>query len=868
VPRSTVLQSNYSAGELSPLMRGRAEFQRYQRGARRIENFLVLLQGGLQKRPGTRYVATAKYATRPTRLTDFIFRTVDALVFEVGDQYIRFYKNGAQLQASPGVPYEVATPYAAADVFDLRFTQKNDVVYITHRSYPVAKLVRLGDTNWVYRVVRFSPAPTTETGVAPALTLTLSALTGTGITGTTSGALWLSADVNREVTSGLGRATVRSITSPTVAVLDVVEDFTALVLAAGTWTLQGSPVANLTPSGTGPVGALITLTLAPSTLDTLVTNGDFKSATGWVSQDGAPGVSTIGSGVCTLVPGAFPGVAAREQELTGLVPGTEYTVRYDVTPPNDVAIQIGTASTLADIVPQTYGGVGMDRTLTFTPAVATVFFQVRSDLSTLTSIVDNVRVFPSQVGGWRAGDVGRFLVLRGGVVQITRVFDPMRVEARVLAQLTSDDEVEAGAWTLEDLSWTAANGYPGIAVFHQQRFLVASSNEFPQTVWGSGVNDFEQFARGVIAADSFAYTLAEAEGLLYWIVPAQQLLIGAENGPFRMSGDNDGPITASTPPSILTQGDYGTSEVEALLIGFSVLFVQRQGSKLREITFQPVLTSYLPAEDISILSGHLLEGQKITQVDYAQEPVPLLWLVRNDGVLLGLTYEKPQQIVAWHRQVLGGGGLVTSLTTIPHPTRNATQTWIVAQRVIDGETVQYIEVMDEGVVGLDSAYVYAGAAATSFEAGLAHLERETVGIVGIPATGSHWAVLPAQQVVGGAVTVEVPCTQIVMGLPYSAVLETLPPEIEGGVSIQNQKKRWDRLFLSLYQTGEGLSANGQRIETRGRPTPADDGSPLVTGDVVVPNLGWSLDGVITYVHDQPLPCTILNTKGNLSWGDE
>jgi hypothetical protein len=849
-------------------MRSRTDFVRYQRGAARIENFLVLLQGGLQKRPGTRYVATCKTPDLPVRLTDFVFRSVDAVVFEVGDHYIRFYKHGAQLQTSPGVPVEVATPYAAADVFALRFTQKNDVVYITHRSYPVAKLLRLSDTSWVYRVVTFSPAPTTEAGLSPALTLTLSALTGAGITATTSGALWLSADVNREVTAGLGRATVRSITSPTVAVLDVSEDFTALVIAAGDWTLEGSPVANLTPSGTGPVGAMVTLTLAPSTLDTLVTNGDFRSATGWVAQDSAPGVSSIGAGVCTLVPGAFPGVAAREQELTGLVPGTEYTVRYDVTPPNGVAMQIGTASTLADIVPQTYGGVGVDRSFTFTPAVATVFIQVRSDLSTLTSIVDNVRVFPSQVGGWRAGDVGRFLVLRGGVAQITRVLDPMRVEARVLSPLSSDEEVEAGAWTLEDLVWTAANGYPGIAVFHQQRFLLASSLEFPQTVWGSAVNDFEQFARGTLPADSFAYTLAEAEGLLYWIVPAQQLLIGAENGPFRMSGDNDGPILASTPPSILTQGDYGTSEVEALLIGFSVLFVQRQGSKVREITFQPVLTSYLPAEDISILSGHLLADQRIVQVDYAQEPVPLLWLVRSDGVLLGLTYEKQQQIVAWHRHGLGGGGLVASDTTIPHPTRNATQTWLVAQRVIAGQTVQYIEVLDDVAIGLDSAFVYEGSAATTFETGLAHLEGETVGIVGIPATGTHWAVLPSQQVIGGAVTVDVPCTPVVMGLPYRAVLETLPPEIEGGVSIQNQQKRWDRLYLSLYQTGEGLSANGQRIELRQRPVSADDGSPLYTGDVILPNLGWSLEGTIRYVHDTPLPCTILNSRGSLSWGDE
>src|ERR1051326_512548 len=113
MPRTVQVYGNFSAGEPSPLMRGRTDFVRYQHGAARIENALVLLQGGVQKRPGTRYVATAKRPDLPVRLESFVFRSADALVLEFGHEYLRFFKNDAQIQVA-GTPIEVATPYAVA----------------------------------------------------------------------------------------------------------------------------------------------------------------------------------------------------------------------------------------------------------------------------------------------------------------------------------------------------------------------------------------------------------------------------------------------------------------------------------------------------------------------------------------------------------------------------------------------------------------------------------------------------------------------------------------------------------------------------------------------------------------------------------
>src|SRR5262245_60248606 len=225
MPQVSELHTNWSAGELSPLMRGRVDFARYKNGAKRIENMVVLLTGGLQKRMGFRYVASTKLPARAARLAPFIFRSVDALVLEIGHEYIRFYKNGARVEVA-SVPVEVTTPYQEADVFQLRLVQKNDVVYILHRSYATRKLERLSDTEWILALVGFDPPPSTERGFMPATILTLSALTGTGVTATTSGATWLTTDVNRTITSGVGRAVIRTVASTTSATVDILEAFT------------------------------------------------------------------------------------------------------------------------------------------------------------------------------------------------------------------------------------------------------------------------------------------------------------------------------------------------------------------------------------------------------------------------------------------------------------------------------------------------------------------------------------------------------------------------------------------------------------------------------------------------------------------
>lgn len=145
--KATLLISNFSSGELSPRLRGRIDAQRYYNGCETLENMILMTQGGITSRPGTQYIATAKQSANAVRLVPFIFSMQDTYVLEFGNQYIRFYKNGAQLQKG-GSAYEIATPYVQDDLFELSFVQSADVLYICHENYKPRTLSRFGDTMW------------------------------------------------------------------------------------------------------------------------------------------------------------------------------------------------------------------------------------------------------------------------------------------------------------------------------------------------------------------------------------------------------------------------------------------------------------------------------------------------------------------------------------------------------------------------------------------------------------------------------------------------------------------------------------------------------------------------------------------------
>lgn len=144
-----------------------------------------MIQGGLTRRPGTYYVAEVKSSAAKTRLIPFEFSVTQAYILEFGSTYIRFYENDGQL-LSGGVPYEIVSPYATADLFQIKYTQSADVLYLVHPSYAPYKLQRLGATNWTLTKITFLDGPYLDTNTT---TTTLIASAGTGSVTVTASAV-------------------------------------------------------------------------------------------------------------------------------------------------------------------------------------------------------------------------------------------------------------------------------------------------------------------------------------------------------------------------------------------------------------------------------------------------------------------------------------------------------------------------------------------------------------------------------------------------------------------------------------------------------------------------------------------------------
>jgi hypothetical protein len=197
VSRADGQQNNFNGGELSPLVYGRVDLEKYQNGLKLCNNFVPLVQGPVERRPGTKHVAEVKTSAAKTRVVPFQFSTEQAYILEFGNTYVRFYKDRGQI-LSGGSPVELTTTYVTADLFDLKFTQSADVLYITHPSYPPRKLERLSDTSWTITNITFLDGPYLLTN-ATATTLGLSGTSGS-VTVTASATTGINNDTGFQTT--------------------------------------------------------------------------------------------------------------------------------------------------------------------------------------------------------------------------------------------------------------------------------------------------------------------------------------------------------------------------------------------------------------------------------------------------------------------------------------------------------------------------------------------------------------------------------------------------------------------------------------------------------------------------------------------
>ena len=480
--------------------------------------------------------------------------------------------------------------------------------------------------------------------------------------------------------------------------------------------------------------------------------------------------------------------------------------------------------------------------------------------------------------GFLSTDVGRLLHIKDGHLKITSVTSTTVVVGTVIVDLN-----ETGSTTDFALgSFSDTTGYPSCVTFFEQRLVFAGTTTQPQTLFFSRSADYEnfddQYHETVADDDAIVYTIASNQvNAIRFLTATRTLIIGTAGGEFAVNGGGTG--EAITPTNILInkQSNHGAANVDGIAVGNATLFLQRAKRKIRELAYNFDVDGYV-APDLTILAEHVTESG-ITQMAYQEEPNSIVWCVRTDGQLLGFTYQREQQVTAWHRHIFGGSfgsgnAVVESVEVLPTDDSEY-QVWVIVKRTIDGATKRYVEYLhnqdfdetdDTSFNYLDSQLAYDGSATTTIS-GLDHLEGEEVSILADGAT--H----PNKTVSSGAITLDRSSTKVKVGLPYVSLLQTMRIDAgsQNGTS-QSKTKRIYEITARLYESigieiGPDLD-NMERIPFRSSANAMNSGVNVFTGDKDIEFRGnYETDGFIFVRQNQPLPLTVLSLYPRLVTND-
>jgi len=250
------------------------------------------------------------------------------------------------------------------------------------------------------------------------------------------------------------------------------------------------------------------------------------------------------------------------------------------------------------------------------------------------------------------------------------------------------------AFTSQPTDWSATNGWPERVTFHQQRVVYAANLLRRQTVWMSRAGDFSSFAVSspLIDSDAVTFTLdSGTQDKIVWLISGKSLNIGTIANEWTVSGATR---FALTPTNILAQRqtNNGSEPITPLMVGITTLFIERYGRIINEFVFDYTYDSY-KTSDVTILSSHVTENFSIIDWTYQQVPSSIIWAVRADGILLGLTYQRQHEVIGWHVHSTSGlsdPGEFKAITSIPGDTRED-EVWVIVKRTIQGNPKYYLE---------------------------------------------------------------------------------------------------------------------------------------------------------------------------------
>lgn len=237
-----------------------------------------------------------------------------------------------------------------------------------------------------------------------------------------------------------------------------------------------------------------------------------------------------------------------------------------------------------------------------------------------------------------------------------------------------------------------AGKYPATVNYYQQRQWFASSENNPQQVHASKTAAFSNFgvSRPIQDDDAIVFTIAGRNfNEVRHLINIGKLVAMTSSGEWLVAGDPGGGVTP-TQINLQQQGYSGASRLRPIVIESTAIYLQARGNVVRDLQYQFESDGYV-GQDLTIFATHFFDGHSIVDWDFQQVPNSVVWAVRDDGVLLGLTYLPEHQIWGWHRHETDGK--VESLTVVPEGNQDAV--YIVVNRTINGSTRRYIERLEE-----------------------------------------------------------------------------------------------------------------------------------------------------------------------------
>lgn len=668
---ATITQRSFAGGELSPSLRARVDLQKYSTAAATLRNFQVMRYGGASNRAGSQFIGEVKDSTKRVRLIPFVFNNDQTYVLEFGNLYMRVIKKGMYINktlpasivsvtaANPGVfTYNTAVPVAVGDqlTFSGGFTQL--------AGRPVVVATSSGSTF----TLKYLDGTNVDTTGFGAFSPTTAAITYTLLTP------YLESEL--PTLQFIQSADVMTFTHQAHQPLNLSR------YADNNWEFQnksfspGYPImtfnAFTVPSGSVRQYYKATITDRTTGIESLPNSYIFQGISAITKASPAKVTSFFAHNLSTgdrvfINSPYMPSLTGRVTTIT-VVDSTNFTLDDTDT---TVAQAVGS--------PNPY--------ISQVDASVTDYFQrdgLMVTAATPTTTAPIVLRFNPFNGSTNKNKTVTVYKLKNGVFGFLGSVDLEQTLDFKDVGLDSDtaDTPPVIRNPFADLN------YPAAVAYIQQRLVFANTPREPEKIWTSRTGKFNDFTTSTPSQDDQAITFTMAGrqvNAVRYLLDVGQFVVLTSGGEWLIQGDNG----VLTPVGINPKQSsyYGSAEGMApIIIGNSALYVQARGSIIRDLAYNYQSEGYT-GNDLTIYSSHLFDKFVLKDWCYQQVPHSIVWTVRDDGTLLGLTYLKEQQMLAWHRHDTDGA--FENVTSIPEG--NEDVLYAVIRRVVNGRTVRYVE---------------------------------------------------------------------------------------------------------------------------------------------------------------------------------